>query len=119
MRHTVRMPVFRYPAGHVTIGQRNAGLRRTHYTPDSHRQRRLAKMAHGYLVDRVDPSVLHDTTQHNESWLRSAGAMRSTPSDMVRWFRKHPWRTVWVCINDGRQMARFISRRGSSQAMLQ
>lgn len=55
------------------------GLKHTYYYPKPYSQAIYDQMVHGYFHNR------YDETKLNGSWLRTAGAILSTPADMVTW----------------------------------
>ncbi|MEM9243681.1 MAG: serine hydrolase domain-containing protein [Pseudomonadota bacterium] len=57
-----------------------ASLTHTFYYPTNNNKIR-ARLAHGYFMNRFDE------TTPNESWLRTAGAIVSTPSEMCTWMK--------------------------------
>lgn len=56
-------------------------LTNTFYLPRIYTQNEIAKMAHGYNGSQKD------VTQSNMSWAFSAGAVVSTPSDLIAWWQ--------------------------------
>ncbi|MGF1742374.1 beta-lactamase family protein [Vibrio profundum] len=54
-------------------------LKQTYYSPTGYKQSIHNKMVHGYFRNQFDE------TNMNGSWLRTAGALLSTPVDMVEW----------------------------------
>jgi hypothetical protein len=58
-----------------------AKLTHTFYSPERYNETILQQLTHGYFRN------MYDETSMNESWLRSAGALLSTPSDMCLWMR--------------------------------
>ncbi|MDD7804617.1 MAG: serine hydrolase [Endozoicomonas sp. (ex Botrylloides leachii)] len=55
------------------------GLKHTYYYPKPYSQAIYSQMVHGYFRNQ------YDATKLNSSWLRTAGAILSTPADMVTW----------------------------------
>ena len=63
---------------------RKANLTHTYYLPTPYPTMILNRMAHGYgYYDQI-----YDMTDENGSWLQAAGAMVSTPEDLVKWMQK-------------------------------
>ena len=58
-----------------------ASLSHTFYYPQAYDAKILAQLAHGYFMNQFDETSL------NESWLQTAGAILSTPSDMCLWMQ--------------------------------
>lgn len=59
----------------------SAALEHTYYYPKPYSETILSQMAHGYFRNK------YDETKLNGSWLRTAGAILSTPADMTLWMR--------------------------------
>jgi D-alanyl-D-alanine carboxypeptidase len=58
----------------------DANLKNTYYLTNNYSASMLGNMAHGYYNNQFDETDL------NGSWLQAAGAIVSTPTDMVNWF---------------------------------
>lgn len=56
-------------------------LKSTLYYPGDYTQEILARLTHGYFMNKYDETVL------NESWLKNAGALLTTSSDMCLWMQ--------------------------------
>lgn len=62
---------------------RSNNLSHTYYLPKAYSQSIMQKMAHGYgYYDQV-----YDATREHGSWAHTAGAMVSSPEDLVRWMQ--------------------------------
>ena len=59
----------------------SAKLKNTDYYPGNYSESFFKKLVHGYFMNQ------YDETTNNLSWLRSAGAIISTPRDMVLWMQ--------------------------------
>jgi D-alanyl-D-alanine carboxypeptidase len=59
----------------------SGNLKNTYYYPENYSKSFFKKLVHGYVMNR------YDGTLNNLSWLNAAGAIISTPSDMVLWMQ--------------------------------
>ncbi len=72
--------VYHEPAETLTTQLiKQADLKHTYYYTTPYSQLIYAQLVHGYFQNQ------YDETELNGSWLRTAGATLSTPTDMVKW----------------------------------